>query len=587
MTLISCLFLFAPAKAAGTGFFQSYPKRLAVPKSNPKILLIGNSLTHYNFGNHGIKYVLSNLCNADGINATITDITLSGHYLSDTPDDGQKPKGSQARQFYDRVEQALQPGQHWDYVVLQGHSREAIDRPGELLQSIETYFKPKIDACKAQMVLYMTWAPDADPYETQAGYNRDKRQAQITKVYYSLGEHFNCAVAPSGLAFARTKVLHPEINLHTSRSDLLHPGTLGTYLSASVIYATLFNRDPSQNTFYLSGYPNYCASLRRIASDVTTGMNTSSRAQLTYRSKGYILSKGQSKDIYPRISSGGRVVRWISSNPKVVAADAIGLSGCRLKAVSNGKSTITALLNNNTKVSCDVYVTPTTLKMGAKEKYRLEIPGDFTWKSSNTSVATVSKGIITGKNRGTAVLTGTASSGAVLKITVSVKSAPAAVKVKAVPYVMLGRTAKLSAYVSSGCSASALKYKSSNSAIISIDKNGVMTGKRIGKVTITATSYNGKKIKCTAQCIIPAQKIVCKNVSSDLALKKGSSFQLRIGFVPSNTSIKTLKWTSSNKKVLTVSSKGQLNAVRKGTATITAFSTDGSHTSFQLKVTVK
>jgi len=40
-------------------------------------------------------------------------------------------------------------------------------------------------------------------------------------------------------------------------------------------------------------------------------------------------------------------------------------------------------------------------------------------------------------------------------------------------------------------------WTSSNQAIATVSSDGVVKGKKKGKVTITATSWNGKKVKCT------------------------------------------------------------------------------------------
>lgn len=582
LAALMCSLLISFPAAAETNFFKSYPKRLATPKtSNPRILLIGNSLTYYNYGSHGIQYVLSGLCKKNGINATILDITKGGHllYKCSAEDDV----------LHDKIEAAFQ--QKWDYVVLQGASYETLKYPTEMLNTIENYFKPKIKASGAQMVLYMTWAPDSaivNYGDDPTTYNRDARQEIITNVYYKLGEHFGCAVAPSGLAVARYKKLYPATDLHYSKSDRLHPNCQGTYLSACTIWATLFNKNPYGTAFYPDGTTSEkCGYAQSVAADVTTRMGTSSQAKLTFSSKGYVLNKGKSKTLHPTTSSGTRVIRWTSSDPKVASVSANGFTSVTVKARSNGRTTITALLNNNTTASCDVIVTPTSFKLGAKEKYTLDLSGKFTWSSSRPSVAKVSGGKIVAGKKGTATLTGKDSTGVTVKLTVTVKAAPVSVKVKKVPYVRIGRTAKLGAYISSGCSYTGLKYKSSNPNIISIDQNGLMTGKRTGKVTITATAYNGKKLKCTVRCIIPVQKIYFKNAKSTLTLKKGKTLTLKTGFAPTNASIKTLKWKSSNKKVVSVSSKGKLKALKKGTATITATATDGTGIKVKLKVKVK
>ena len=64
-------------------------------------------------------------------------------------------------------------------------------------------------------------------------------------------------------------------------------------------------------------------------------------------------------------------------------------------------------------------------------------------------------------------------------------------------------------------------------------------------------------------------------------INKGSSYRLKI----KGTKAK-VKWSSSNKKVATVTSKGVVKGVGEGTATITCKATDGSGKKASVKVTV-
>ncbi|MGN1050691.1 MAG: Ig domain-containing protein, partial [Acutalibacteraceae bacterium] len=81
-----------------------------------------------------------------------------------------------------------------------------------------------------------------------------------------------------------------------------------------------------------------------------------------------------------------------------------------------------------------------------------------------------------------------------------------------------------------------------------------------------------KRIKVTVVQRVTAVKMNYKSKT----LKKGKYVQLKATASPSNASVKTLKWTTSNSKVATVTSKGKVVAKKKGTAVIKATATDGS-----------
>ncbi|WP_242828954.1 Ig-like domain-containing protein [Catonella morbi] len=81
---------------------------------------------------------------------------------------------------------------------------------------------------------------------------------------------------------------------------------------------------------------------------------------------------------------------------------------------------------------------------------------------------------------------------------------------------------------------------------------------------------------------VPATNI--KLNKTKLTLKKGERFKLKAKVTPSKTT-DTLKWTSSNKNIVTVSKAGTVNAKKKGVAYIMVTSTSGKQK--KVKVTVK
>lgn len=100
-------------------------------------------------------------------------------------------------------------------------------------------------------------------------------------------------------------------------------------------------------------------------------------------------------------------------------------------------------------------------------------------------------------------------------------------------------------------------YKSSNTKVATVDRYGKVTAKAVGKVTITATVQN-KKYTCTVYVCDP-------KISGKSSVKKGQKTTLTI-----TNGHGTTKWTSSNKKIATVTSKGVVKGIKKGKVTITA-----------------
>ena len=74
---------------------------------------------------------------------------------------------------------------------------------------------------------------------------------------------------------------------------------------------------------------------------------------------------------------------------------------------------------------------------------------------------------------------------------------------------------------------------------------------------------------------------------SSITVTKGRSKTLKATVTPSNATNKKLKWTSSNKKIATVSSKGKVTGKKAGTAKITVTAEDGSKKKAVCTVKVK
>lgn len=128
-------------------------------------------------------------------------------------------------------------------------------------------------------------------------------------------------------------------------------------------------------------------------------------------------------------------------------------------------------------------------------------------------------------------------------------------------------------------------WKSNNTKIVKVSSNGKITAQsKTGKATITVTLKSGLTKKITVK--VQKNAVACTKVTlnkSSVSLKKGKSFILKPTVKPI-TCVQKIKYSSSNKKVATVSSKGKITAKKKGKATITV--TVGKK-KVKCKVTVK
>ena len=221
-----------------------------------------------------------------------------------------------------------------------------------------------------------------------------------------------------------------------------------------------------------------------------------------------------------------------------------------LQAAEKELVKVTAALDKKTAA---VYTGKTvTLKATSNDK-----DAKATFTSSNTKVATVSStGVVKGVKAGTATITASyGNAKATCKVTVKASSVKFAKKTATV---YKGKTATVKATLTG---VSSVKYTSSNKKVATVNsKTGAVKGLKAGTVTITATSG---KLKAT-------YKLTVKNptfslTKSSATIKKGKTTIIKSKAAPAGK----VTYTSSNKKVATVTSKGVVKGIKKGKATIT------------------
>ena len=207
-------------------------------------------------------------------------------------------------------------------------------------------------------------------------------------------------------------------------------------------------------------------------------------------------------------------------------------------------------------------------------KVTTNLTGTVTWKSSNTKVATVnSKGVVTAKTAGKATITATLN-GKTATYKLTVKNPSIAAKASASTIYTKGQTSTKITVTKYGVTGTA-KFTSSNKSIATVDSKGVVRAKKAGTVKITAQVGSYKKV-----VTIKVRNASLKLAKTAATVKKGKTTTIKVSAVPTGK----VTYTSSNKKVATVTSKGVVKGVKKGTATITV-KCNGMTAKF--KVTVK
>lgn len=233
----------------------------------------------------------------------------------------------------------------------------------------------------------------------------------------------------------------------------------------------------------------------------------------------------------------------------------------------------------------DVKLNKSSLTLGKGESYTIKANGNATWSSSNKNILTVSNGKITAKNTGTAMIVAKGLNGSKANCMVTVRNAPNSISLNKTNLTLgIGETYDLDSRLPKNTASFSVKYTSDNSSTASVvSAGGLVTAKREGTATITATTYNGKKVNCTVT-VKKAPKTMRLN-KTKITLGVGETYDLD-SYLPSGTAAHSIKYTSNNSNLVSVISAGGLvTAKKEGVANITVIAYNGVKA--QCTVTVK
>ena len=307
-------------------------------------------------------------------------------------------------------------------------------------------------------------------------------------------------------------------------------------------------------------------------------------------------------------------VVWSSTDESVIT---VGENGT-LSPVGVGKAEIVCTAADGSGVSArcpvNVYIGVKSLTI-SKEKVNLLFGGseDLTkvdlsctvspeaasfqaveWSSSDESVAVVNRsGVVTAISAGKATITATSSDpragGSITaSCVVSVGDAVQEIQISGKGRIVVGKDAQMKATVFPETALSTkVKWSSSDSKVLKIDKDGKVHAVATGKATITATAKDGSGVVATKEITVyqPVTKLTPSKKS--ITMFAGQSRTLKVKVSPAKASDKSLTWKSSKNSVATVDQNGVVTAKKKGTATITATAKDGSGIKCSIKVTVE
>ncbi|MCR0567862.1 Ig-like domain-containing protein [[Clostridium] innocuum] len=311
-------------------------------------------------------------------------------------------------------------------------------------------------------------------------------------------------------------------------------------------------------------------------------------SSITLSTGALTLTEGDSRMIsvvvQPSNTTMSKVVSWSSANSAIARVDTNG----KVFAVKPGNTEIIAKASNGIISKCkisiqkrvipitSIVISNTTLTLTEKDSRTLiasvypsntNMNKGITWISSNRNIASVDgNGRIYAVSPGSVSIAAKSSNGNTASCKVNVQKrniSIASIKISQQSVALQkGKSIALSASVSPSNTtmSKAIKWNTSNGKVVAVDNSGKVTAKSAGKAIITARSSNGKTVNCTVTVTNPAPAINKKS----LTLYKKKTYTLKI-----NNNSNKVSWSSSNKKIATVNSKGKVTAKKAGKVTIT------------------
>lgn len=202
------------------------------------------------------------------------------------------------------------------------------------------------------------------------------------------------------------------------------------------------------------------------------------------------------------------------------------------------------------------------------------------YTSNNPQVATIDEnGKVAGIEQGTAIITAkTQDGGYEAKAEITVITPVTVVKLdKAKAGVTIGQSVTLVATIGpSDATNKNVIWKSSNTAIATVDQYGKVTGVGVGNATITVVTENGGRVTSCAVTVAPPTSSVAIDRST-AEVDVGKIVSLIATVYPVNAVNKNVVWSSSNPSVATVDGYGKVTAVSVGSAIITVTTVDGGY----------
>ena len=311
--------------------------------------------------------------------------------------------------------------------------------------------------------------------------------------------------------------------------------------------------------------------------------------------------KGDNYSLIASVNPGNatdKTIKWNSSDSNVVSVDNKG----NLTAVNNGKAIVSVESVNNPNIidKCEIVVSESVIQVkkliidqsklsmivGDVKKLSVSIePTNATdknieWSSSNRKIADIDKnGNVIAVSEGVATITAVSKANPKIKVSSEISISKKEVEIQKITMkkkdinLEMGSSEQLSVSIEPlEANIKDIKWISSNDKIVKVDNNGKVTSIGVGDAVITAISdKNGSVLdSCNVKVVVSVKSI--KLNSNKVTLKLNDTFKFSTVITPKDVTDNSIKWNTSNEKVVTVDENGKILAVGGGTATVSATS---------------
>ena len=300
-----------------------------------------------------------------------------------------------------------------------------------------------------------------------------------------------------------------------------------------------------------------------------------------------------SATVYP--PSANQEVQWNSSDNQVAWVNRFG----DVFANSPGNAVITATTLNGIVGYCNVNVRridpvsvsiPQTLDAYVDEDATIipeVIPSNawttLFWNTEDSQVATISNGVVRGKNEGTTSVWCVTANGLRSNdclVSVSYRTPTGISLSKSSLYLPIDQSSTLTYSLNPSNAHATVTWQSSNDAVAEVTQKGVVKAIAAGSARITVTTDNGYQASCNVT--VPPNPTGV-SLPNKISLYPGKKRTLKSQIFPSDA-YHVLTWKSSDGHVASVGSNGEVLAQKPGTAVIEVKTQNGYTASCTVEV---